>query len=200
MARADTRSAGSSATLLLLIANAALAGLAWLALTQDVPTTPVPLQADQSPAEISRRVAASAPVAASPPWAVAPLPDVAKLNQTRERPLFRPDRRPPKPEAAAPPAAASVDTATQPQSAEERLALPGELKLVGIIAMPGRNRRAVFRQDAPRTSVSLEAGERIGDWRIVEIRAESVVVEAGRQRKILQLYEPSAASAESQRR
>lgn len=198
MARADTRSAVGSATLVLLIANAALAGLAWLALTTDLSTAPAPMPSDRPAVQASDRAAATARATPAPTTEIAPLPDAAKLNQTRERPLFRPDRRPPKSEVAAPLPPSPAD-ATPPALPTTSLALPSDLKLVGIIAMPGQRRRAVFRQGDPRASVSLETGERIGDWRVTEIRAESVILEAGRQRHVLQLYQPSAASTGSQR-
>lgn len=182
MASAEGNEVRRSGTLLLLAANAVLAGFAWYASTLTIATEPV---ASAGAGVVAERAA----LPAGPALTIPVPPDAARLNSTRERPLFRADRRPyeAKPGPAQTATAATAPSLSPPAPSPAPTVLPSDLRLVGIVAATGQ-RRAVFRKGDQRDSISVVAGDRIGDWRIAEIRTESVVLVAGPQREILELF------------
>lgn len=187
MASAKRGDGHRSSTLLLLAANAVLAGFAWYASTVPIATEPV---APAVPKSVTDRASPSAGQTNA-----IPVPsDATKLTVTHERPLFRADRRryepnlPPTVIAAPTPAVTAPSISPPPPALQPTsISLPSDLRLVGIVAATGQ-RRAVFRKGAQRDSISVVAGDQVGDWRVVEISPESVVLVAGRQREVLDLF------------
>jgi hypothetical protein len=59
---------------------------------------------------------------------------------------------------------------------------------MGIFANTGQPRRALFRMGDPASGLSLQVGERIGEWRVAEIKTDQVVLEAFGRREVLDLY------------
>lgn len=111
------------------------------------------------------------------------LPPLEKLPQTRLRPLFSPNRRPPAAIAAPlppvlPPIAATPVAATTP---------PDVLVLTGV-AMGPDARVAVVHNRRTNEVSRLQRGEKIGDWSVMEIEARSVLLRKGTQNLKLELF------------
>ena len=165
----------------LLLLNAAMVTLLWLASSTTIDTSLI--EPDVMPAAELKSDPAGA-AAFNPPS------NANKLNATLERPLFRADRRPP-PLAAAVPHPVGM-SAAQPAAAisppGQLMAFPSDIRLVGIVDQSGQSRRAVFRTGGSGTSLSLQVGEMLDQWRIADIAAETVVLESRGRREVLQLY------------
>ncbi|WP_152428366.1 hypothetical protein [Methyloferula stellata] len=111
----------------------------------------------------------------STPQMQAPRPDkenpaaVASLDRlaiTRERPLFRPDRRP----LAAPP---KVADAPPPPPAPP--AAPPQVSLSGVV-VDEKGPRALLRSDPSGKIAPARLGDDIGGWRITEIEDQYMVM------------------------
>lgn len=177
-------------TAALLAANAALAGVVWLALNTPIEISPIAYSqaASAGSADAARRDATS-PLDRRPP------PDMDKLAETLARPLFRPDRRPPPPRvaevattanvAADPPAIDAV--AEVPAEATPPPPLPEGLRLVGVARLTPRRSRALLRTKAAVAGTWMSAGEMVAGWRIAEIGSDEVWLEAAGQRHLLSL-------------
>lgn len=88
-----------------------------------------------------------------------------RLAMTRERPLFRPDRRP----LAAPPVRADVPPPPVPP------APPPQVSLSGVI-VDERGARALLRSDPSGKVAPARLGDDIGGWRVTEIEDQYVVM------------------------
>jgi hypothetical protein len=92
-----------------------------------------------------------------------PLSGLDAFPETRQRPLFTPDRRP------APSAA---------------LAESGVYRLIGIVSAPGARRAMLRGAGGVR---SLAPGDRLDDWTVLAIEAERVVLSRGAERLMLSI-------------
>jgi hypothetical protein len=103
-----------------------------------------------------------------------PLEDREEYAVVRERPLFRPDRRPAKEEP--------TEAVEAPPVKESDL---GGFDLTGIIISPGET-TAWVKDPQQQTPVRLRPGETLAGWTVTDIRADRLVVE--RQGKSDTLY------------
>jgi hypothetical protein len=144
--------------------------------------------------ELRRAPALSTPPAppAQPALALPPLeipPDavrsIAAYDAIIERPLFSPDRRP------SPPAAESVQTGNS-------------LPKAGSVEIDGFRLSAVLRnadqttaliEDRSGKTLTLHAGERLGDWRLDQILDDRAVLIAAGRRETLMVYDFSKPAA-----
>jgi hypothetical protein len=115
------------------------------------------------------RPATAAPVSAAE--AAAP---VEAFWAIVERPLFRPDRRPAK-------EADGTDADTHMESPEP-MASELRLRLVGTVIDGGRA-IALVELDGERGLVRLAAGDRLGDWQVIEIGPDSLLLSDGSDRR-----------------
>jgi hypothetical protein len=104
----------------------------------------------------------AAPPGKENPAAVASLD---RLAITRERPLFRPDRRP----LAAPPKLAEAPPPPAPPAA------PPQVSLSGVV-VDEKGPRALLRSDPSGKIAPARLGDDIGGWRITEIEDQYMVM------------------------
>jgi hypothetical protein len=126
--------------------------------------------------EVARAQAADVPATqVSDPIAdLKPLEDREEYAVVRDRPLFRPDRRPPKEEP--------TGAVEAPPVEESDL---GGFDLTGIIISPGVT-TAWIKDPQQQTPVRLRPGETLAGWTVTEILGDRLVVE--RQGKSDTLY------------
>lgn len=93
------------------------------------------------------------------------------FNEVVERTLFEPERRPP------------PDTGGPQALAELR-----ELTLTGVVIAPG-TRLAVLRDHSPNEVLRVPLGASVGDWKLVEVRKDGVVLRRGSATRELLLYD-----------
>lgn len=180
MPRAEPSRWMKPATPVLLAMALAALGLVYVAATVELETTP--LEADVAAPRKAPIVAGTVESRLAQPA------DAALLTQTLRRPLFNADRRPNVP-AAAPAAAVGA-----PQKLEASAPDAMTLRLIGIIGIPGQKTRAVIRPVDGGESRTVAIGETMGAWRLVEIAADRVVVEARqKQRHTLTLFDAVTA-------
>lgn len=123
------------------------------------------------------------PAEAVPPE-LNPLADVLPaLKAIRERPLFSPSRRPPRP-APAPVAQVVVPTAPPPTPAPA-------LRLIGIVQDP-ENAAGVVKRSAGPTIV-LRTGDPIDGWAVSEIGPEHLTLRLGEQVQTYRIFTPAGA-------
>lgn len=91
--------------------------------------------------------------------ALPPLPALDQFRETTERPLFAPERRP---------------------SAAARAAPPQSLRLEGVMVM-GATKRAVLKLADGKTA-RVGEGDKVGEWTVREITADTVILVAGERR------------------
>jgi hypothetical protein len=103
-----------------------------------------------------------------------------KPTETLKRPLFRPDRRPYVPKAAAVSAAPSQPPVPPP-------ALPPGLVLVGIVST-SEGHRAVIRTDGVVGVQNYAEGAMLGGWALTSIQMNEVVLTANGETRKLQLF------------
>lgn len=104
-------------------------------------------------------------ISANPLWEI----PLSTLTATRERPLFSPSRRPPKPFVANAPAI------PQPQAPPPAIAEHSDLILIGTVTGDGRG-VAVFIDKETRGTVRLRAGEGHKGWILRSVEAKSVTL------------------------
>jgi hypothetical protein len=109
---------------------------------------------------IGSKTAATSPAIRSADANVTAVAPLESLSDTRERPLFSPDRTP----TPASPAAQDQETA------------PG-LTLIGLMRPAGKEPRALFRIDGNEKAAWAGVGDMIGGAKVREIRANTVVLE-----------------------
>ncbi len=147
----------------------------WHLLNKSIDTTPLSHQALDSPARASGdvEIGAEAPKAAT----------VHNYPQTVSRPLFFPDRRPPKRERA-------VKTEpTRKKKTRKAHALPAGLRLVGIVERPDRGSRlALVRSKAMPNGTWVEEGHVLEGWRVGKVARSSVTIRTGGQSRELMLF------------
>lgn len=106
------------------------------------------------------------------------------LTETRDRPLFSPNRRPPPRTVEAPPAPAPVAAVVKPPVNE-----PPPFDLVGVVI--GADARLVLLASHRGGAVSrLRRGDQQDGWRVAEINIRSVVLERDGREELLALAGP----------
>jgi hypothetical protein len=104
----------------------------------------------------------AASVEIEPPAARVAVPPLADLAETRERPLFSPERR----SAAAP----AVEAETMG---------PQDYALIGLMRPAGSDARALIRTAGAATATWVLAGGKISGYVVREIKPGAVVLERG---------------------
>ncbi len=121
-------------------------------------------------------VLGGAPAPAQSPEPPLPeLPPLETLSETVERPLFRPDRRPPSVE----------EIEEEVQSAES-----GIFSLLGIIVSP-TERIALVKVRGSQEVLQLSEGQQANGWTVVQIRPEEVVFESNDKTETIELIDIS---------
>ncbi|HEX5959358.1 MAG TPA: hypothetical protein VFY92_11990, partial [Hyphomicrobiaceae bacterium] len=107
---------------------------------------------------------------------------IEELSATRDRPLFAPDRRPPRP----PPPRVVAPLASAPQKEKVEDTGPN-FSLRGIIRQ-GAITLIVLEDKATSQSIVLRSGDSYGRWRVSADSDESVKLADGSQELRLQLF------------
>jgi general secretion pathway protein N len=119
-------------------------------------------------------------------WAI----PLTRLQETRDRPIFSPSRRPPPPVVASEPAPVSA-----PPPRREAETPP--LSLVGTI-VGDEESFGIFLDHASKESLRLKLGEDYQGWKLREIRGGQVKMEKDRQTAELTLPPPEGGQANDQ--
>jgi hypothetical protein len=122
-------------------------------------------------------------VSANPLWAI----PLSTLTATRERPLFSPSRRPPKPVVANAPAI------PRPQPRPPVVAEHPDLILVGTVTGETQS-VAVFIDPATHGTIRLRTGENHKGWTLRSVEAKSVTLHKGNTTETLALPLPSGTA------
>lgn len=112
-----------------------------------------------------------------------PVPTIADLAETLERPLFRRDRRPPEPEVAPPIDVAEVE--------------PARFGLIGVVLFDDRRIALVQPSNGGRVRRVVE-GQRLDRWQVSKISARRIVLKLGDRREVIRLVDrarPKRAAA-----
>ena len=122
----------------------------------------------------------------NPLWAI----PLRSLNQTRERPIFSPSRRPPPPAVAGSPPVVAAPPPPPPAGPERPL-----LSLVGAVA--GENGGiAIFLDETTRDIVRLKTGEtHPSGWTLRSVRGREATLQKDRESVILALPAPNEQRA-----
>ena len=118
-------------------------------------------------------VAAAPAAAQDADGPVPPLPPLEVLSETVERPLFRPDRRPP-----------SEDEVVEVEDEAES----GIFSLVGIIVSP-TERIALVKVRGSQQVLQLSEGQQANGWTVVQIRPQEVVFESNDKTETVELID-----------
>lgn len=123
------------------------------------------------------------PPTGNPLWAI----PLGSLQEQRERPIFLPSRRRPRPAvtAAAPPKPAPPPAAAPPPPKE-----PPPLALVGAI-LSDPDRIAVFRNEQTKEFIRMRVGEGHGTWVLRELSRTEAVFESQRETVVLPMPRPA---------
>ncbi len=140
------------------------------------------------PASAPPAAARAAATDGEPPEAQAPpfeLPPLDRLGEQVARPLFEVGRRPPAPDPVAqasepPPAPAGKPAGGTPSARG--------IKLTGVVIVAGEA-SALVRDPKEKRVVRVRTGDRIGDWEVIEIRADGITLGSGEERVELALRE-----------
>lgn len=145
---------------------------------QPAPPPPIPVR---PPAQAPQQTIKHTP-SANPLWAI----PLAKLSNTRARPIFSASRRPP------PAAVALVPAATAPPP-PPRVERP-ELSLVGTVV--GDDMRfGVFIDPATRATLRLKIGDDFQGWKLHSVQGREVTLTHDGQTAILSLPQPGTPKA-----
>lgn len=110
----------------------------------------------------------------APPAASEELPDLTRLEATRTRPIFAPNRRPPAP----PP---DVRPAPPPEAPPVVDAAPPVVELRGVILGEGRRFAIVQRGGEPKP-VTVQTGSRIDGWTVQSIAPRELTLGQDKQK------------------
>lgn len=114
--------------------------------------------------------------------AASPVPALDAYSVITERPLFRPDRRPPAPPPEEPePAPPQIEA----EPVAEPAPPPGG-RLHGVIS-DGHAWIVLYQPDAQSEVVRLKEGELLGPWRITKAQPHAIVLEHGERQHTLLL-------------
>ena len=167
----------------LLLAALTLAAADWQLVSTEVDTSAIAPSATAAKTEKNQNDLDAAAEAA--PNTV----DVSQLTETLARPLFRHDRRPfvPKAAAAPPPVEPPHVTAPAPPP-PQTTPLPAGLKLVGIVVSDDGERHAVIRTEGSRGAQSYPLEATIGGWRLTAIDEDAITLSANGATVKLELF------------
>ncbi|MCS3730569.1 hypothetical protein [Bradyrhizobium betae] len=146
------------------------------------PVTPPVLVPAVSPAAVERTPAAPPPqrvLSDNPLWAI----PLARLTNSRERPLFAPTRRPPAPVPVAMPAPVQVGPPPKPPEPEKP-----QLSLLGTII--GSEKIGLFMDPASKSVVRLKAGDNHNGWTLRGVERRQVELARGLDRVMLDIPAP----------
>lgn len=104
------------------------------------------------------------------------VPPVERFHALVERPLFRPDRKPPTPPAALP------DGGKPDATSASHLGEGPLLRLVGTLIEREGAVALVQREGEPQL-VRLVVGDRLGAWQVIAIAADRLVLSDGQQER-----------------
>jgi hypothetical protein len=155
---------------LLVGVAATFAVLDWYLLQTTVDISPIQPAAGSVDAPLSANLGLATPLDKKP---------ATQFQDTVNRPLFNPHRKPVKRDAVA---ADSVD------------AQPSELLLVGVMKSGDEPPRALIRFANAQTGKWIAEGEQFNGWKLRKISARSVIVEAAGQSRELTLAAPRRAA------
>ena len=134
----------------------------------------VTFAAGASMAALLAIVLGASPVPAqSPERSLPALPPLEALSETVERPLFRPDRRPP--------------TVEEVQEEEESVE-SGIFTLLGIIVSP-TERLVLVKVRGSQDVLQLTEGQQANGWTVLQIRPEEVVFESNDKTETIELID-----------
>ena len=154
------------------------AGLFYMLLT---PFDPVPAegfsQAKMTSAHLVSRE--------KPSFEIARIPDLADLQQTAARPLFRMTRRAPIPQPVVQPESAPADRRSY--------------ELVGVTLF-GKRRVALIQPSGGDRLQRISEGQRLDRWRVLRIEARSVVIAQGGETRELRLKDEEKDRPRTRRR
>ena len=105
------------------------------------------------------------------------------LTATRERPIFRPSRRPPPPALAAAPVA--------PQSPPPAPEVQPALRLLGVV-IGATEGFAVFISETTQNIIRLKTGEGHEGWILRSVKAREAVLEKNHRSAVIELPLPMA--------
>lgn len=154
----------------------------WVAWSEALDTSIVPVPV--SPAD----QAATAPSQSS--FKAAVLDD---YKETVERPLFQSDRRPPKPEPVKDESAALAAAETS----VDKNANTG-LRFLGMMRPVGQAPRALVQLDGAANAEWVAEGSAAGDWKMIEIRDDNIVVVNAGARRSFALHGDRSAKNKSE--
>jgi Type II secretion system protein C len=104
------------------------------------------------------------------------LPPLGHYSEIVERPLFTTDRKPP----------AAVPEEEQAVAAGPMVSLPW--RLVGVVITPQR-RQAILQGGAANTTLHVEPGMQVDQWRVAEVQPDRIVLAMGSQQEQLLLHD-----------
>ncbi len=125
---------------------------------------------------------------ANPLWAI----PLARLSNTRERPVFSSSRRPPPPPAVA---AVTVAKPPPPPPPEPARVERPQLSLVGTIVADDDQSFGIFVDQATKEALRLKIGEDHLGWKLRSVHGREVTFERDQQTTILSLPQPSDGPA-----
>jgi hypothetical protein len=126
-----------------------------------------------------RAVEDARPRSANPLWAI----PLAKLSDTRDRPVFSPSRRPP-------PSAVDTRPTPAPPPPRKREVERPPLSLVGTVASDEQG-FGIFLDLSTKQPLRLKLGEDYQGWKLRVVRGQQVSMEKDQQITVLTLPEPS---------
>lgn len=169
MAQRSPRPSRLAMTGLLLLLVGAVAGLDWQIANLTIDTSPV----------MAGALASDADAALAPPPEAKPFPSLAEFNEVLTRPLFAPDRRPPKAGEAKSPDEGSGDQG--PAAGDP------SFELGGITIVDGQS-RALIRSEKGVSGEWLAIGDQIDGWTLDRVTDLTAELQSGGKRVTLQLY------------
>jgi hypothetical protein len=119
---------------------------------------------------------------ANPLWSL----PLARLTQTRDRPLFSPSRRPA-------PKATAVSDETAPVARDESARAPPPFALIGTV-MSGDDQIAILFDKSVNAAVRLHVGASTSGWSLSAVSARSAVLRRGAASTTLTLPAPGEAA------
>ena len=146
-----------------------------------------PETADRGPPPPPRRTGPTTATGPAQPVTTG-MPDLASLRQTRERPLFVPDRRGVRPVASAP-----APAIAPPSEPVEEAPPPLTLVLSGVAAGPGVE-MAILIDQSDRSVRRMRAGDEHDGWRLERVDRVTATFRRGEEEAVLSLKPPGVAS------
>lgn len=102
------------------------------------------------------------------------LRSIEEMTETRERPLFAPDRRPPAPEPVVvvePEPADVIIASVDPVDVE-----PPSARLIGVVILSADRKTAILRDDTTGTVHRLQSGDELDGWTVTIEDATSITL------------------------